>query len=335
MLINDRNYIEILDDIKRKIAESQRNALVSVNRELINLYWNVGKTINENSVWGNKFVDNLARDIAVEYPRMKGFSRRNLLYMVKFHKEYPDFEIVQTLSAQLSWSHNTYLLDNVKDKNERHWYMKEVIKGGWSYRVLIHHLENDLYKRQISTTKVDNFTRLLPIPQSELVKQSTKDPYIFDFLSNGDEIHERQLENALVDNVAKLLLELGTGFAFVGNQYHIEVGEQDFYIDLLFYNLELRCYVVIELKNSKFEPEFAGKLNFYLSAVDEKLKKQTDNPSIGLLLCKGKDNLVAEYALKDINKPMGVSSYKLIEKLPKKLQNILPSAEDIKNRIKF
>jgi predicted nuclease of restriction endonuclease-like (RecB) superfamily len=335
MLMNDKNYVEILDAIKRKIGEAQRNAFVSVNKELINLYLSIGKAISEKSTWGNKFVDNLSRDISLEFPNMKGFSRRNLLYMAKFYKEYQDNRIVQTLSAQISWSHNTYLLDNIKDKNVRIWYMQETIKAGWSYRVLIHQIENDLYKRQIATNKVDNFKVLLPSPQSELVKQATKDPYIFDFVANGDEIHERQLENALVDNVAKLLLELGRGFAFIGEQYHLEVGNKDFYIDLLFFNLELNCYVVVELKNTEFQPEYAGKLNFYLSAVDDILKKEHHNPTIGLLLCKGKDNLIAEYALKNMTKPMGVSSYKLIEKLPKKFENILPSAEDFKTRIKF
>ena len=335
MLINDKEYFDILGEIKNRVADAQRNAYVAVNSELIDLYWNVGKTINEKSVWGNKFVDNLSRDLKLDFPKMKGFSRRNLLYMAKFQRENQNLAIVQTVSAQISWSHNVYLLDNVKDKDARIWYAQEIIKAGWSYRILIHQVENDLYKRQVTTKKIDNFKKFLPSPQSELVKQSTKDPYIFDFVADSDEIHERQLENALVDNVTKLLLELGTGFAFVGNQYHIEVGNKDFYIDLLFYNMELNCYVVIELKNKEFEPEFAGKLNFYLSAVDDKIKKPHQNPTIGLLLCKGKDNFIAEYALRDMTKPMGVAEYKLIEKLPKDLSEILPSAEDIKTRIKL
>ena len=333
ILLNDKEYIKTLDDIKNRISEAQRNARVSVNKELIMLYWYVGKIINEKSTWGNKFVENLERDIRLSYPKMKGFSKRNLWYMVKFANEYPDEQIVQPLAAQLPWTHHTIILDATEGKDERIWYIKKSVESGWSKRVLIHQIENNVYKRQVATSKINNFKKTLPSPQSELAEQITKDPYFFDFVANSDDMYETQLENALVDNVAKLLLELGTGFAFIGNQYHMEIGDEDFYIDMLFYNLKLHCYVVVELKNTKFKPEYTGKLNFYLSAVDSILKTENDNPTIGLLLCKGKNNVIAEYALRDMAKPMGVSAYKLLDTVPKDLENILPSAEDIKTRL--
>ena len=335
MLINDKNYIEIVKDIRERIIEAQRNALLSVNKELVILYWNVGKIINEKSTWGNKFVENLERDLRLNIPNNKGFSRSNLFNMAKFAKEYPDEQFVHQLGGQIPWRHHTELMDKIKDKAERLWYMKKTVENGWSRSVLIHQIELELYQRQIKVSKVDNFKNTLPSPQSDLVQQATKDPYIFDFVSCAEDVYETQLERALVDNVTKLLLELGTGFAFIGNQYHLEVGSRDFYIDMLFYNLELRCYVVIELKNTEFEPGFAGQLNFYLSVVDDKLKKESDNPTIGLLLCKSKNNLVAEYALNRMTAPMGVSEYKLVKQVPKELENVLPSAEDIKTRIKF
>ena len=223
-----------------------------------------------------------------------------------------------------------------KTEAERNWYLLATLEQGWTKRALMHQIETDLYKRQVLADKVDNFKSTLPAPQSELVQKATKDPYIFDFLDGGaDEWHERKIEQALIDNVAKLLMELGTGFAYVGNQYKITINDSEFFIDLLFYNLELRRYFVVELKNTAFKPEFAGKLNFYLSAVDAQIKKDYDEPTIGLLLCKGKDSVVAEYALKDIAKPIGVSEFKLVKKLPKNLEDILPSAEDIKARIKM
>jgi len=266
---------------------------------------------------------------------MQGYSVRNLKYMSKFTKEYPEIEFVQQVVAQLPWGQNIVLIDKVADLQERKWYMQQIISGGWSRARLLNNLENKTYQRQTNQSKPDNFSLTLPSPQSELVRQTTKDPYIFDFIAHADELYEIQIENALVENITKLLLELGTGFAFLGNQYHIEVAEKDYYLDMLFYNMNLRCYVVIELKNTEFMPEFAGKLNFYLSAVDDKLKKEHDNASIGLLLCRSKNNLTAEYSLRSINRPIGVSEYILGKKLPKELENILPSEEDIKTRIKL
>ena len=255
-------------------------------------------------------------------------------YMAKFAEIYPDREFVQQVVAQIPWGHNIVLLDKVADMDERKWYIKKSAENGWSRNVLVHQIESNLYQRQVLADKVTNFDHRLPSPQSELAAQTMKDPYVFDFISFREDMLERDIEQALVRDVTKLLLELGTGFAFLGNQYHLNVGGDDFYIDLLFYNLNLRCYVVIELKTGDFKPEYAGQLNFYLSAVDGILKKEQDNPSIGLLLCKSKNNVVAEYSLKDISKPIGVSEYKITSSLPDDLEKQLPSVEDIQKRIK-
>ena len=254
--------------------------------------------------------------------------------MAKFAETYPDEAFVQTVSAQIPWSHNTVILDKVKDADQRVWYIQKTTENGWSHNVLIHQIESGLYERQVLAGKIANFENRLASPQSELALQTMKDPYIFDFIPFSEDMVERDIENALVKDITKLLLELGTGFAFLGNQYHINVGGDDFYIDLLFYNLNLRCYVVIELKTGEFKPEYAGQLNFYLSAVDGILKRPEDNPSIGLLLCKSKNDLVAEYALKDMSKPIGVSEYKITSCLPEYLSKQLPSVEDIQRRIK-
>lgn len=334
MLINNEQYFEVVENIKSEIKNAQYKAVVSVNSELVMLYHTIGCIINQNKAWGNKFIDNLSSDIKIAFPGSTGYSVRNLKYMAKFAAEYPDKEFVQTVSAQIPWSHNCAILDKVKEHDKRVWYINKTIENGWSHSVLIHQIESGLYERQEIVEKITNFERHLPAPQSELAVQTMKDPYVFDFIALKEDMKERDIEQALVKDVASLLLELGTGFAFVGNQYHLNVGGDDFYIDLLFYNLNLRCYVVIELKTGDFKPEYAGQLNFYLSAVDGMLKKDADNPSIGLLLCKNKNNLVAEYALKDMSKPMGVSQYEITKNLPKEYENQLPSVEDLQNRIK-
>ncbi|MCM1330147.1 MAG: PDDEXK nuclease domain-containing protein [Ruminococcus sp.] len=335
MLINTNEYLETVNSIKNNIRSAQYKTAISANKELIMLYWNIGKIINSHKSWGNKFIENLARDIKLDFPDMKGFSVRNLKYMSKFAAVYDDFEFVQTVSAQIPWSHNVAILDKVKDYDIKLWYIKQTIECSWSHSVLVHQIESDLYGRQVLSDKVSNFENRLAEPQNELAIQTMKDPYIFDFIPFKADMLERDIENELVKNVAALLLELGKGFAFLGNQYHLEVGGEDFYIDLLFYNLNLRCYVVIELKTGEFRPEYAGKLNFYLSAVDAQLKNENDNPSIGLLLCKSKNNIIAEYALKDMSKPIGVSEYKVTRTLPKELAQLLPSEEDIIKRMKF
>ena len=334
VLMNSSEYISIVENIKREIKAAQYRAAIHANVDMLLLYHDIGCVINEHKLWGNRFIDNLATDIRIDFPESKGYSVRNLKYMAKFAETYPNREFVQTVSAQIPWSHNIAIIEKVKDPEQRIWYIQKTAENGWSHNVLIHQIESGLYQRQVLVDKVSNFESRLPSPQSELAAQTMKDPYVFDFITFREEMLERDIEQALVRDVTKLLLELGTGFAFLGNQYHLNVGGDDFYIDLLFYNLNLRCYVVIELKAGDFKPEYAGQLNFYLSAVDGILKKEEDNPSIGLLLCKSKNNLVAEYSLKDISKPIGVSEYKVTRSLPDALEEQLPSVEDILKRIK-
>ena len=330
MLMNSNEYLATIEQVKQEIKAAQYKAAVHVNTELIMLYHSIGCVINAHKSWGNKFIENLAQDINLEFPQSTGYSVRNLKYMAKFAATYPDAEFVQQVVAQIPWGHNVVLLDKVADAEERNWYIDACRKNGWSRNVLVHQIESGLYQRQALAEKISNFERRLPSPQSELAVQTMKDPYIFDFIPFKEDMVERDIERALVQDVTKLLLELGTGFAFLGNQYHLNV---DFYIDLLFYNLNLRCYVVIELKTGEFKPEYAGQLNFYLSAVDGILKKDADNPSIGLLLCKSKNDLVAEYSLKDMSKPIGVSEYKITSTLPEELERELPSVEDLQKRI--
>ena len=334
MLINDNKYLSIIETIKSEIESARFRATISVNSELTMLYYNIGSIINENKSWGNKFIENLAKDIKLEYPNSKGYSVRNLKYMAKFAAEYTDKGFVQTLSAQIPWSHNCLIMDKVKTQEKRKWYIEKTIENGWSHSVLTHQIESGLYERQAIAEKISNFENRLPATQSELAIQTMKDPYIFDFIPFKEDMLEKDIEQALVKDITALLLELGTGFAFLGNQYHLNVGGDDFYIDLLFYNLNLRSYVVIELKIGDFKPEYAGQLNFYLSAVDGILKKDTDNPSIGLLLCKSKNDLVAEYSLRDMSKPIGISEYKITSSLPEEYEKQLPSVEDIQKRIK-
>lgn len=334
MLMNSEEYISVANAIKKEIRAAQYRAAVMANTEMLLLYHEIGRMINAHKSWGNKFIENLSSDIRLAYPESKGYSVRNLKYMAKFAEVYPDRKFVQTVSAQIPWSHNIAIIEKVKDPDIRSWYIQKTAENGWSHDVLIHQIESGLYERQVLADKVSNFERRLPSPQSELAIQTMKDPYVFDFIPFREDMLERDIEQALVRDVTKLLLELGTGFAFLGNQYHLNVGGDDFYIDLLFYNLNLRCYVVIELKTGDFKPEYAGQLNFYLSAVDGILKKENDNPSIGLLLCKSKNDLVAEYSLKDISKPIGVSEYMVTRSLSGELEKQLPSVEDLQKRIR-
>lgn len=331
--MNTTEYLSIIENIKREINAAQYRAALHVNADMLLLYYDIGCVINEHKTWGSKFIDNLAADIRLAFPKSKGYSVRNLKYMAKFAETYAEREFVQQVVAQIPWGHNIVILDKVNNLEERKWYIKKSAQNGWSRNVLVHQIESNLYQRQVLAEKVSNFENRLPSPQSELAVQTMKDPYVFDFIALNEDMLERDIEQALVRDVTRLLLELGTGFAFLGNQYHLNVGGDDFYIDLLFYNINLRCYVVIELKTGDFKPEYAGKLNFYLSAVDGILKKEQDNPSIGLLLCKSKNNVVAEYSLKDMSKPIGVSEYKITSSLPDNLEQQLPSIEDIQKRI--
>ena len=323
------NYVTFLDDLKQRVRNARLRASLSVNRELILLYWQIGKDIllrQQNEGWGTKVIDRLANDLKKEFPEMKGFSPRNLKFMRGLAEAYSDEEIVKQAVSQIPWGHNIRIIQKIKDKEQREWYVQQTIQNGWSRNVLIHHIDSNLYQRQGQA--VTNFERTLPEPQSDLAHQLLKDPYNFDFLSLEKGAHERELERGLIEHLKSFLLELGKGFAFVGSQYHLEIGDDDYYLDLLFYHLHLRAYVVIELKTGKFRPEDGGKMNFYLSAVDDILRHDRDEPSIGLILCRENNRIVVEYALRDTSKPIGVSTY-VTEALPKNLKGIMPTVEEL------
>lgn len=330
-------YKDFLKEIKERILTCQVKAAIAVNQELISLYWEIGSKIHvkqKSAGWGAKTIGNLAKDLKFSFPDMKGFSLTNIKYMVQFAKEYPDTIISQQPVGQIPWGHNILLLQKLSSIQERLWYAHKIIANGWSRNVLLHWIDSGLYKRQGKA--VTNFQTTLPSPQSDLADQTLKDPYCFDFLTLREKHDEKELESGLLDHVQKFLLELGTGFSFVGRQVQLTIGDQAFYIDLLFYHYKLRCFVVVELKASDFKPEFAGKMNFYLSAIDDLMKHTDDKPSIGLLLCKGKNKVVAEYALRDINKPIGISQYEtiILESLPAELKGSLPSIEEIEQELK-
>ncbi len=323
-----KEYGDFLQSLKTRIQQAQIRAALAVNRELVLLYWQVGREILESQKeqgWGAKVIEQLSKDLRSEFPEMKGFSIRSLKYMRSFAENYPDEQFVQAVLAQITWYHNITLLDKVKDAKQREFYISKTIENGWSRNVLVLQIESKLYERQGKA--VTNFEITLPPAQSGLAIQLLKDPYNFDFLTLHDAAVERDLEKALLQNLRKFLIELGVGFAFVGSQYYLEVGEQDFYIDLLFYHLKLRAFVVIDLKMREFKPEDAGKMSFYLTATDKMLKHETDAPTIGIILCKTKNKLVAEYALQNINSPIGVSEMQLAEALPENLKGSLPTIE--------
>ncbi|HLJ44928.1 MAG TPA: PDDEXK nuclease domain-containing protein [Bryobacteraceae bacterium] len=323
-------YEGFLQDLKRQIRSAQLRAGLAVNRELVLLYWRIGSGILERqnlAGWGAKVIDRLSDDLHNAFPEMKGFSPRNLNYMRALAEAYPAAEFVQQAVAQIPWGHNVRILDYVKDHLERQWYVKATLEHGWSRNVLVHQIESGLYHRQGKAQT--NFAATLPPLQSDLAQQILKDPYNFDFLTLAEDARERELEAGLIEHLRKFLLELGVGFAFVGSQYPIEVGGDDFRIDLLFYHLKLRCFVVIDLKTGPFKPEYAGKMNFYLSAVDDLLRHPQDQPSIGIILCKSKNAVVAEYALRDNAKPIGISQYRLTEALPDDLRSSLPTIEEL------
>lgn len=328
-------YADLLAELKERIRTAQVRAALSLNQDLVILYWHIGRQISEEMKlrgWGAYVVDKLAQDLRRAFPEMKGFSPRNLRYMRSFAETYSDEQFLQQAVAKIPWGHNVRILDYVKIDTERRWYVEQTFRHGWSREVLILQIESRLYERQGKA--ITNFEQTLPELQSDLANQVLKDPYSFDFLSLDSEAQERDIEISLVDHIQRFLLELGVGFAFVGRQYHLEIGDQDFYIDLLFYHLKLRCYVVIELKAVEFQPEFAGKTNFYLSAVDDLLRHPDDRPSIGIIICKGKNKVVAEYSLRDTNKPIGVSSFQLTESLPEFLKGNLPSIAQLEEELK-
>jgi predicted nuclease of restriction endonuclease-like (RecB) superfamily len=378
-------YKNLLDDIKIRIRQGQIKANLSANAEMLATYWDIGKMIDQRQQeegWGKGVIPRLAIDLKNELSDIKGFSERNIAYMLLFYKEYPDILILQLPVAKLEnnsilqlpvaemenssirkrpvaklkdeitklpvsqlankdiyqqliplvgWSHHIILMQKVKDLPTRYWYMQQCINNGWSRDTLVEMIKSELHLRQGKV--VNNFDSTLPAPQSELVKSLLKDPYIFDFMTLSEPFSERELELELIKHVEKFLLELGAGFAFVGRQYKLEISDKDFYLDLLFYHLKMRCFIVIELKKGDFIPEYAGKMNFYCSAVDDILRHPDDKPTIGLILCQGKDKIFAEYSLKDINKPIGISEYELTRALPDYFKGSLPSIEEIEEAL--
>jgi predicted nuclease of restriction endonuclease-like (RecB) superfamily len=302
------DYREFIKALKQKVQCAQIQAVQTVNSQLVSLYWDLGRMIaekQENAGWGDAVIDQIAHDLNRDLKGAKGLSRTNLYRMKRFYVFYSGHnEFVAQAVRQIPWEHNILIFQKISDPEIAFWYAHKALENSWSRNVLALQIDNQLYERQAGQLGADNFSDKLPAPDSDLARESIKDPYIFDFLDLTDRAHEREVEDALMDHLTRFMLELGKGFAFVGRQYLLNAGTQEFYIDLLFYHLKLHCYVVIDLKTGKFKPEYAGKLNFYLTAVDEQVKTAQDNPSIGLILCRDRDNLVAEYALRDLNKPI-------------------------------
>lgn len=334
LITKDEGYLNALEAIKSQVLASRHKAALSVNSELIKLYHSIGLAIlsqQASSSWGAKIIEALAKDLKINFPDMKGLSPRNLKYMRKLADSWEDFEFVQQAVAQIPWGHNIVILDKLSLLSDRKWYIESCIENGWSRAVLVHQIESKLIERQGSA--INNFKNTLPSNTSELAVQTLKDPYNFDFLGLSNESKERDIELALMKHVTSFLLELGSGFALVGQQYNLCVGGDDFFIDLLFYHLHLRCYVVVELKADKLKPRDVGQLDFYLAAVDGELKRDDDAPTIGLLLCKERNRVVAEYAVHNKTSPIGIAEYKLSEMLPKELEGQLPTIESIESTL--
>lgn len=332
-----KEYKTFFRALKDKIRGSRFRAALSVNYELIQLYWHIGKQIlvkQAETAWGAKLLEALSQDLQSAFPETHGFSVRNLKYMRQFAEAYPDLEIGQQAVAQLPWGHIITLIQRVKDSSERAWYEVQALENGWSRFALESALKDSLYARQSHVAdKVSNFHTRLPEPQSRLAHDLLKSPYNFDFLGLHDDAYEREIEYSLTQHITKFLLELGRGFAFVGTQVPLVIENEEFFVDMLFYNLNLRCFLVIELKSVEFKPEHAGKLNFYLSAVDDLMKHSTDNPSVGLLLCKSRNKTIAEYSLRSIEKPIGISEYHLSKAIPEDLKSNFPSIEEIEKEL--
>lgn len=323
-------YEAFLSALKSRIRAAQVRAALAVNWELILLYWQIGREILQRQQaegWGTKVVERLAKDLKREFPDIAGFSPRNLKYMRAFANAYPDEQFVQRIAAQIPWRHNQVLLDKLKSPQERQWYAQQSLENGWSRDILAMQIESDLYQRQGGA--ITNFEKTLPKPQSDLAQQLLKDPYNFDFLTLGKEAQERDLERGLVERIRDFLLELGTGFSFVGSQYPIEIDGQEFRLDLLFYHFRLRCFVVIDLKMVEFQPEFSGKMNFYVSAVNAILRHPDDQPTIGIILCRSKSKMIAELALQGMTQPIGVSTHRIGGIIPEQLKDILPTVEQL------
>ena len=321
------DFKDIINDIKQEIKSTQYKVAVQSNISLISMYFRLGKILSDNYKYGNKFIDEVSKDLKIEFPNSTGFSVRNLKYMKKFYLEYKDDELVQQLVAQVPWGHNIVLMEKIKDKEIRKIYAEAILKNGWGRDMLSIQIKNG-YHLRIGASN-NNFENTLPAIDSDLVNYTIKDPYIFDFISLKNEYKEKELESAMLNRIKDVLIELGKGFSFVGNQYKIIAGGQEFFIDLLFYHLELRRYVVVELKASSFKPEYTGQIGFYVTAVEKKKKKEQDNSTIGLLLCKDKDRLTVDYSLKSMNVPIGVSSFEIEKYIPKDVLEKLPTEEDI------
>lgn len=330
LISSSKSYQDLLIRLKSQIRTAQVRAAVVVNQELVLLYWSIGKEIltrQEVDGWGTGVIERLAKDLRSEFPGMQGLSSRNLGYMKAFAEAWPEELILQQVVAKLPWGHNVRLIEQVKEPAERLWYAEQTIQNGWSRNVLVMQIESGLYGRQGKA--ITNFQATLPSPQSDLAQQLIKDPYNFDFLTLTQEAHERDLERGLLAHLRQFLIELGVGFAFVGSQVPLEIGGEDFKLDLLFYHLKLRCFVVADLKMGPFKAEYAGKMNLYLSAVDDMLRHPDDKQSIGLILCKTKNRVIAEYALRNTTTPMGISEFKHLEILPEQLQGTLPTIQEI------
>lgn len=332
-----KNYAQFLEHIKKDIHQTQLKAALSVTQNLTLLYWRIGKDLSEKiniEGWGAKVVEKLAHDLEIAFPGITGFSRTNIYRMISFYTAYPICptavgQIEDNPLLMLPWGHNAVILEKIQDNKQRLWYAKKTIENGWSRSVLSMWIESDLYSRQGKS--ITNFKITLPEPNSDLAQQTLKDPYNFDFLTIDEKAREREIELGLMEHIQKFLLELGQGFAFIGRQYPLKVGAKEFFIDMLFYHVQLRCFIVVELKAEEFDARDLGQINLYLAAVDKLLRHQGDLPTIGLLLCKSKDNFVAEYALSTSKQPIGISSYttKLVETLPKEFKGKLPTIKEI------
>lgn len=332
--LSNFRYDEFLHNLKERIRNSQVRAALAVNRELVLLYWQIGCEIlkrQQEQGWGAKVIEKLAKDLKREFPDISGFSRSNLLYMRAFAEAYPEESIVQQLVGQIPWGHNVRILESIKVPQERLWYAQQTIENGWSRNVLVHQMESSLYHRMGEA--ITNFDRVLPPAQSDLAQQMLKDPYNFSFLSLSKEVQERELERSLVEQIRAFLLELGVGFSFLGSQYPLEVSGKEYKLDLLFYHVRLHCYIVIDLKMGDFEPEFSGKMGFYVTAVDKLLKTAVDQPTIGIILCKTKDKTTVEYALQPVQAPIGVATYRLRDALPESLQGNLPTIAELETQL--
>lgn len=328
------DYSRFLTSLKEQIQHAQLKAILSVNREMIVLYWHIGKAIwkrQQEQAWGTKVIEQLSRDLHAAFPSMKGFSPRNLQYMRTFAEAYPDEQFTQQAVAQIPWGHHTILLDKVADPEQRKWYLQKTIEHGWSRNILDIQIKTDLYHR--SGKALTNFSTTIPASDSDLAQDSLKDPYVFNFITTSEETKERNVQSALIAHIERFLLELGVGFTFVGSNYHLKIGEGDYYLDMLFYHIRLRRYVVIELKTGAFKAEYAGKMSLYLSAVDEQIKASDDNPTIGLILCTAKDKVAAEYTLKNIQRPVGVATYETTSELPEPLKEQLPTTTELEEQL--